>query len=138
MPTSFNAFMMRDGVPRRIPDRGKYWHYGEEVSAPIGQQVQMGEHPELIYDRYGPQRPPTTEEREVHEQQLLERMEYEAEQIARGLPPTRDVHGAQEAASFVKRTRATAPRARLEKRRAPNSSTTPRTRSGEHGPTRPA
>lgn len=134
MPTSFNAFMMRDGVPRRIPDRGKYWHYGEEVSAPISSAIQMGEHPELIYEHYGPERPPTIEEREAHETQVLQRMEYEAEQIASGLAPTQDVHGAQEAAAFRRREQTTAPRARLEKRRAPNSSTTPRTRSGKHQP----
>jgi putative FmdB family regulatory protein len=135
MPTSFNAFMMRDGVPRRIPDRGKYWHYGEEVNAPVGRAIQMGEHPELIYDRYGPQRPPSAEEREGHEQRVLQRLEYEAEQLARGLPPTEDLHGAQEAAAFEQRTRTTEPGARLAKRRAPNSSTTPRTRSGGHEPT---
>jgi putative FmdB family regulatory protein len=134
MPTSFNAFMMRDGVPRKIPDRGKFWHYGEEVDAPIGQAIQMGEHPELIYDRYGPEQPPTTEERETHEQRVLQRMEYEAEQIGRGLAPTQDVHGVQAASDFERRIRKTAPRARLAKRRAPNASTTPRTRSGSHKP----
>jgi putative FmdB family regulatory protein len=132
MPTSFHAFMMRDGVPRRIPDRGKYWHYGEEVDAPIAQGIQMGEHPELMYERYGPPKPPTIEEQEAHQQNVEQRLEYEAEQIALGLAPTTDVHGAQDAAAFEQRRRQTAPRARLEKRRAPNSATTPRTRSGTH------
>jgi putative FmdB family regulatory protein len=132
MPTSFHAFMMRDGVPRRLPDRGKFWHYGEEVAAPVDQTIQMGEHPELIYERYGPQAVPTAEEREAHEELVISRMEYEAEQLARGLAPTQDVHVAQQAAAFKQRAAKTAPRARIAKRRAPNSATTPRTRSGTH------
>ena len=32
MPTTFMAFTMRDGYPRRIPDKGKYWHRGVEVN----------------------------------------------------------------------------------------------------------
>lgn len=134
MPTSFNAFMMRDGVPRRIPDRGKFWHYGEEVDAPIGQTIQMGEHPQLMYDRYGPEALPTAEERDAHEERILSRMEYEAEQLARGMAPTQDIKAAAEAASFDRRRQNTAARARLAKRRAPNASTTPRTRSGTHAP----
>ncbi len=134
MPTSFHAFTLRDGVPRRIPDRGKYWHYGEEVDTAISEAVPIGEHPELLYERYGPAALPTSEERDAHEAQLLARMEYEAEQIGRGLAPTQDVHGASQAHAFERRVRETAPRAKLAKRRAPNASTTPRTRSGEHNP----
>ena len=29
--SSFNAFVFRDGYPRRIPDKGTYWHLGQEV-----------------------------------------------------------------------------------------------------------
>lgn len=134
MPTSFHAFTLRDGVPRRIPDRGKYWHYGEEVDSPISQAVPMGEHPELLYERYGPPALPTVEEREAHEAQVLERMEYEAEQVGRGLAPTQDLRGASEARAFEQRVRETAPRAKLARRRAPNASMTPRTRSGKHEP----
>jgi len=46
-PTSFNAFTMRDGYPRRIPDRGTYWHLEKEVKAPISGPARMNEHPEL-------------------------------------------------------------------------------------------
>ncbi len=31
MPTSFAAFTFRDGMARRIPDRGTYWHFDKEV-----------------------------------------------------------------------------------------------------------
>ena len=32
MPTSFAAFVYRDGYPRRIPDDGKFYHLGHKVS----------------------------------------------------------------------------------------------------------
>ena len=134
MTTSFNAFTLRDGVPRRIPDRGKYWHYGEEVESAISQSVPIGEHPELLYERYGPAPVPTAEEREAHEARVIGRLEYEAEQIGRGLAPTQDIHGAAQARAFEQRVEQTAPRSKLAKRRAPNASTTPRTRSGKHEP----
>src|SRR6476620_701156 len=47
MPTSFNAFTYRDGYPRRIPDKGTFWHLGKEVSAPVSGPVRPNEHPEI-------------------------------------------------------------------------------------------
>jgi putative FmdB family regulatory protein len=48
MPTSFAAFTFRDGMPRRIPDRGTYWHLdGREVKTMNTGGVPMNEHPEL-------------------------------------------------------------------------------------------
>jgi putative FmdB family regulatory protein len=47
MPTSFNAFTFRDGYPRRIPDKGTYWHFGKEVKAPVSGPVRPNEHPEI-------------------------------------------------------------------------------------------
>jgi putative FmdB family regulatory protein len=47
MPTSFMAFTMRDGYPRRIPDRGTYWHLGKEVKRPINVATPAGTHPDL-------------------------------------------------------------------------------------------
>ncbi len=55
MPTSFNAFTMRDGYPRRIPDRGTYWHLGKEVKRPINVAAPAGQHPDL----YKPDPTPT-------------------------------------------------------------------------------
>lgn len=46
-PTSFNAFTMREGYPRRIPDKGTYWHLGKEVKHPVTGPVRMNEHPEI-------------------------------------------------------------------------------------------
>src|SRR5262245_31503790 len=47
MPTSFMAFTMRDGYPRRIPDRGTYWHLGKEVKRPVNVATPAGTHPDL-------------------------------------------------------------------------------------------
>lgn len=45
--SEFSAFTMRDGYPRRIPDRGTYWHLGEEVKT-MTDTLPHGQHPELI------------------------------------------------------------------------------------------
>jgi putative FmdB family regulatory protein len=47
MPSSFNAFTFRDGYPRRIPDRGTYWHLGKEVKNLVTGPVRPNEHPEI-------------------------------------------------------------------------------------------
>jgi putative FmdB family regulatory protein len=46
-PTSFAAFSIRDGVPRRIPDKGTYWHLGREVEKPNTGGVPAFQHPAL-------------------------------------------------------------------------------------------
>ena len=47
MPSSFSAFTFRDGYPRRIPDKGTYWHLGKEVKHLITGATQPNEHPEI-------------------------------------------------------------------------------------------
>ncbi len=47
MPTSFAAFTFRDGYPRRIPDKGTYWHLGKEVKNLVTGPVRPNEHPEI-------------------------------------------------------------------------------------------
>lgn len=46
MPTSFAAFTFRDGYPRRIPDDGKFYHFGKKVSKP-STGGPPNEHPEV-------------------------------------------------------------------------------------------
>jgi putative FmdB family regulatory protein len=46
MPTSFSAFVFRDGYPRRIPDDGSFYHLGQKVSKPIT-GGRPNEHPEI-------------------------------------------------------------------------------------------
>jgi putative FmdB family regulatory protein len=47
MPTSFAAFTFRDGYPRKLPDRGTYWHLGKEVKTRISGGTRAWEHPEI-------------------------------------------------------------------------------------------
>ena len=63
MPTSFSAFTFRDGYPRRIPDRGTYWHFDKEVKTMNTGGVPANEHPELYKPE--PRRMPSRGEREV-------------------------------------------------------------------------
>jgi len=44
--SSFMALTYRDGYPRRIPDKGTYWHLGKEVKA-LPKRMQHQQHPEL-------------------------------------------------------------------------------------------
>ena len=46
MPTSFSAFVFRDGYPRRIPDDGKFYHLGHKVTKQIT-GGRPNEHPEV-------------------------------------------------------------------------------------------
>lgn len=50
MPSTFQAFIMRGGYLRRIPDRGNFWHLGKEVSY-LPTKVRPGEHPQITKER---------------------------------------------------------------------------------------
>ena len=64
MPTSFAAFTFRDGMPRRIPDRGTYWWLDKEVKhMNTGGNLPATEHPELY--RPEPEPTPLKGDREV-------------------------------------------------------------------------
>jgi putative regulatory protein, FmdB family len=45
--SGFTAFTLRDGYPRRIPDKGTYWHMGKEVKTRAKSLSSNGMHPEL-------------------------------------------------------------------------------------------
>jgi putative FmdB family regulatory protein len=47
MPTSFAAFTFREGYPRKLPDKGTYWHLGKEVKQLISGPARPWEHPEI-------------------------------------------------------------------------------------------
>ena len=47
MPTSFAAFTYRDGYPRKLPDKGTYWHLGKEVKQRVSGGMKPFQHPEL-------------------------------------------------------------------------------------------
>ena len=44
--SGFTAFTMREGYPRRIPDKGTYWHFGKEVKKKVT-RMKGNTHPEL-------------------------------------------------------------------------------------------
>ncbi len=71
--SSFNAFTFRDGYPRRLPDRGTYWHLGQEVKT-RAKTMKGWTHPELYKPE--PKRRPTrgegAAERDKREARLRE------------------------------------------------------------------
>jgi hypothetical protein len=62
--SSFMALTYRDGYPRRIPDKGTYWHLGKEVKA-LPKRMQHHQHPELAEPK--PAKRPTRRKRESPE-----------------------------------------------------------------------
>lgn len=73
MPTSFMAFSHRDGYPRRIPDRGTYWHLGKEVKT-LPKRMQHYEHPELTEPK-PVKRPTKGEKKEEKERAVTQKKE---------------------------------------------------------------
>ena len=52
--TIHTAFVWRKGYPRRIPDKGTYWHLGQEVSY-LPSKARAYEHPQIKKEpRQGP------------------------------------------------------------------------------------
>jgi len=93
MPTSFMAFTFRDGYPRRIPDKGTYWHLGKEVKQPVRGPTRPHEHPEINKPR--PPRKKTKAELELEKEKKNLRAKQEKERREAGLPrivgPTDDI-----------------------------------------------
>jgi putative FmdB family regulatory protein len=83
-PTSFSAFVMRDGYPRAIPDRGTYYHLGKEVKNPIRGPVRMNEHPEINKPRPKPK--PSKGELEARRDRRHEAAKEERKRRASGMP----------------------------------------------------
>ncbi len=137
MPTSFQSFIVRDGIPRRIPDRGKFWHHEQEVGRPVTEEIELGEHPDLIEAKFGPPAPPTIEEQEKFADVMVSRLEYEAESVSSGNLPTVDQYQQHQVQEFFERRAATAERAAQASRKRTNREVTPRTRTGAHQRTPP-
>jgi putative FmdB family regulatory protein len=66
--SSFTAFTFRDGYPRRIPDKGTFWHMGKEVKK-RARKMKGWEHPELAQAK--PAARPGKGEIDVKRQQAL-------------------------------------------------------------------
>ncbi|HEU4759960.1 MAG TPA: zinc ribbon domain-containing protein [Dehalococcoidia bacterium] len=69
--SSFNAFTFRDGYPRRLPDRGTYWHLGQEVKT-RAKTMKGWTHPELYKPKPKPR--PTRGERAAEGDKRAERL----------------------------------------------------------------
>jgi putative FmdB family regulatory protein len=82
MPLDIQTFTMRDGLPRRIPDRGTYWHLGKEVARPVNEPARAWEHPDL--DKDPPVTAPTAEEVDAFNHQIDIDIEQEMEAAANG------------------------------------------------------
>lgn len=132
MPTTVNSFVVRDGIPRRIPDTGKFWHHEQIVDRPVNTTVELGEHPDLYEKKYGPERPPTAEEEERFADEMMRRMEAQRAAQESGMLVATEPHVEHQIGEFIGRRRRTANQ--VSKAREPNSRVTPRTASGEHVP----
>lgn len=84
MPTSFMAFTFRDGYPRRIPDKGTYWHLGKEVKQPVRGPTRPHEHPELNKPKPLPRK--TKGELEDQKERKILRSREEKRRRKGGLP----------------------------------------------------
>jgi putative FmdB family regulatory protein len=51
--SGFTAFTMREGYPRKIPDKGTYWHFGREVKKKA-KRMKGNTHPELAQPKPKP------------------------------------------------------------------------------------
>lgn len=67
--SSFMAFTYRDGYPRRIPDKGTYWHLEKEVKT-LPKRMRHHEHPELAEPKLV--RRPTKGERAERKERAVE------------------------------------------------------------------
>ena len=67
--SSFTAFTMRDGYPRKIPDKGTYWHMGKEVKTKA-KRMKNWTHPELAQPKPKPR--PTRGERQKKAERAMD------------------------------------------------------------------
>ncbi len=132
--SNFEAFIFREGYPRKIPDDGTYWHLGTKVTQPVNGAVRPNEHPVLAAKKRGPEQVPTTEEFEAHE---LLAAEYERDK-GRGPRNYIDKQVEEKLKAFRTRVRQTARRTQLKRRKESNVESTPRTASGKHARGKPS
>lgn len=129
MPTDFAAYIQREGLPRRIPDQGKYWT-GKGLSDKPEDGSGMVEGLGLTYPwaRKG-----TTnsedDDREEARQQAMHEQRMTA--IESGQVPEVDSTISDQSNTYLQRKVNTARQKKLLKTAA-NKDVTPRTRSGKH------
>ena len=86
MPTSISAFTLRDGYPRKLPDKGTFWHLGKEVKQRNRGRMRAFEHPEI--NRPKPRPRPSKGDREVANEIRNLRARERDKMIASGVRPS--------------------------------------------------
>ena len=85
MPTSFAAFTYRDGYPRKLPDKGTYWHLGQEVKKRVTGGMKPFQHPEI--NKPQPARRKSKGEIAVEKEKANLREKERKKMLASGLRP---------------------------------------------------
>jgi putative FmdB family regulatory protein len=88
MPTSFAAFTFRDGYPRKLPDRGTYWHLGKEVKKRMTGGVKPFQHPEI--NKPTPPRRKSKGELQVEKERNADRMKELRKMADSGVRPAKE------------------------------------------------
>ncbi len=86
MPTSFTAFTFRDGYPRKLPDKGTYWHLGKEVKRRVTGGMRPNEHPEINKPR--PPRRKSKGEISVEKEKAQLRIKEGKKMLSSGVRPS--------------------------------------------------
>ncbi|MCH8065047.1 MAG: zinc ribbon domain-containing protein [Chloroflexi bacterium] len=86
MPTSIAAFTLRDGYPRKLPDKGTFWHLGKEVKQRNRGRMRAFEHPEINKPKPRPR--PSKGDREVANEIRNLRARERDKMIASGVRPS--------------------------------------------------
>ncbi|MCH7811417.1 MAG: zinc ribbon domain-containing protein [Chloroflexi bacterium] len=87
MPTTFAAFTFREGYPRRLPDKGTYWHLGKEVKQRARGPMRPWEHPEINKPKPPPRK--TKGEVEIEREKSHQRRKELVKMQKSGVRPTR-------------------------------------------------
>lgn len=126
MPTDFAAYILREGMPRRIPDQGKYWTVNGLADEP--DSGDGGVDPGLKYASS-----PMTTSADDDQEEARRRAMLQERQLARatGQAPAVDSRVVDASSTYRQRKLSTIRKKRLLKTAA-NKDVTARTRSGKH------
>lgn len=131
MPTDFAAFVVREGLPRRIPDTGKYW-----TREGLSDRAETGEpYAEPAGGATWAKGFATSEDDDMEEIRQRIMRQQEEINLDRGGVPEVDGQLAQDSADYYQKV---VNREILKKKlkRPTNSEVTPRTRTGSHLPSK--
>lgn len=129
MPTDFAAFVVREGLPRRIPDTGKYW-----TREGLSDQAETGDAGETTPAAAAWSKGfATSEDDDIQELRDRRLREIQELNLDRGGTPEVDAELGQQTADYLQRVHNTQVLKKRLKRKS-NTELTPRTRTGTHTP----